>query len=224
MGSFNLPLKLPDTATDADRLFAHFSDVSGSSSLDPRLEEMAKRVEMAFDQLRSHYQDADIVRMIMTQFKVSRSTAYNDIATAKQVFGKLSPTNLEFETMYLLSVAKKNIKWAVDGKSVKELTRAIEAYTKVLSMIREEDKIPWDKLQPNNYYMLINAPGGAVRLDLTNAHRMPASEITSIMQQLGDHFDEQTIKMIEENDRDTGNTTAQAEPPADGEHHSAREH
>lgn len=221
MATSDLPIKLPDTATDADRLFAHFSDVSGSSKLDPRLEQMARRVEFAFEQLRAHYQDADIARFIMSQFGVSRSTAYSDITNAKHVFGKLSPANMEFEAMYLLSVAKKNIKWAIDGKSVKELTRAIEAYTKVLTMIREEEKIPWDKLQPNNYYMLINAPGGAVRLDLTNAHRMPASEITSIMQQLGDHFDEQTIKMIEENDRDPGNPAPEAEPPADGEHHSA---
>jgi hypothetical protein len=224
MASSDLPLKLPDTATDADRLLAHFSDVSGSSRLDPRMEQMARRVEFAFEQLRAHYQDADIARLIQNQFKVSRSTAYSDISTAKHIFGKLSPANLEFETIYLLSVAKKNIKWAVEGRSVKELTRAIEAYSKVLAMIREEEKIPWDKLQPNNYYMLINAPGGAVRLDLSNAHRMPASEINTIMQQLGDHFDEQSIKILEENDRDSGNPTPEAEPPADGEHHSAGEH
>src|SRR5689334_8016464 len=152
----NKLLKRPDPETVLDKIVDHMTDLSGTIILTTEQKQLQEKIEFAYDHLRAQYQDKDIVALLMKKFECSRSSAYNYIDAARYVHGNVSKINLPYELKELLQINLKAIKWALDERNGKDLTKAIEARVKILSLVKTDEAIDWSKILPNNYYLIIN--------------------------------------------------------------------
>lgn len=71
--------------------------VGESLQLNDQQKELLRRWEFADEQIRKHEMKRDtIARLIMFKFKVSRTTAYQDIVSAEAVFASSTPINKKY--------------------------------------------------------------------------------------------------------------------------------
>jgi hypothetical protein len=138
--------------------------------------------------------------MLTKKFDISQSTAYNDIDRAYFIHGKTGKLRRDVELYFLSQFAKRNVRDAFASRNISKQTKALEVMAKVLALFKEEEAIDWEKIQPNNYYLVINQSFGAqlktLKIDLNKVNELPEEEKSMLLDQLNDSFDQETIKML----------------------------
>ena len=196
----NKLLKLPDPETMLDKMVAYETDLSGTVALNDQEKELNERIAFAYDHLRAQYQDKDVTAFLQKRFKCSRSSAYNYIRAARKVHGNVNKIDLNFELYDLLQISLLAIKWAKDDHNYKDLTKAIEARTKILSLVKHDDKIDWSKVQPNNYFLILNqnnSSGEGLKIDFRNMEKLTMEQLNEVQNSVDDHFDNELVEILE---------------------------
>lgn len=202
--------KAPET--ELDKIIEFMVDLTGSVKLDEKRMLKYERIQYADQHLRQQYSFSDTVALLIKRFGVSRATATNDIRDAKYVHGSVGRVNLEYEKQELLEVSRKNIKLTLEDRDPKALTKALEAHTNILKLFKEEEQIPWDKVQANQYIFAININAGdpeqqKYKINLDKLEKLNDEEVKFLQDRLESHFDD----LLEKTLIDGSSTTIAAE-------------
>lgn len=186
----------------------HFTGQNPSPLL-PSQQKRVERFNYIYNLMMSHRQDKFIVKQVMAQFKISKSQAYIDLQDTRYVHGSFLTVDKGFELYKQLQDIERAISWAIERKSNAELIKAIGEKTKILELVPDKDSIPWEKLAPSNYYMLIQFKDGSMQeLNLRTLHQLPADDYQKIMEQLNNHAHDTTFEIMENYANGEGDKTA----------------
>jgi hypothetical protein len=187
--------------TELDRIIAFMISEPGTVELSDRETIRYKRIEFAYEHLQE-YTDLELKNMLMNQFEVSKSTAYQDINDSYEIHGKTGKLRRDVELYFLLQDCKKTLRDAFASKNVGLMIKAIEAKAKVLALVPKEDQNDWEKYAPSNFYLVINqgTGGDVLKLDLTNAHKLPYTEFEELQSRLLESHLNETVEFLDKED------------------------
>jgi len=193
-------LKRPSIETTLDRIVKHLCDMTGTILLTKEELEMEEKIQYAYDHLRQRYQDKDVAAFLIKKFQCSRSSAYNYIYAARFVHGNIQKPNRDYELNELLQMSLIPIRIAIENRDGKELIKAIEARTKIIALINQDNSVDWNKILPNNYFLIINNKEegkDSLRIDLNNVEKLSSEQVIVIQKQIDDHFDNELVEILE---------------------------
>jgi len=194
-------LKERKSETELDKIVSYFSGEASElpASLEPRL----KRINHVYSLITDHRDDTYIVNSLMRVFGIRKSQAYQDIKETKYVHGSFLTVDKGFELYQQLQECLRAVKWAVEQKDLVMLIKAIEARTKVLSLIPDKEDVPWDKINPSNYFMLVQLPdGSSSKLNLKTIQQLPKEETERLMYEISQSAMDATFEELESHVRD----------------------
>lgn len=186
--------------TELDKIIQYMISEPGALELTDREKEIFRRIEYAYDHLHE-YSDLELKNMLIKKYQVSKSTAYNDINTAYLVHGKTGKLRRDVEMYFLTQRGRIAIRNAFESGNVNQQIKAIEAHAKILALYEKEDAVDWSKIQPSNYYLVINQNMGTeektLKIDLNKVHEFSAEDFALLQQRLIDNYSDETVKLLE---------------------------
>jgi hypothetical protein len=140
--------------------------------------------------------------MLVNRYGVSRSTAYTDINQTYDLYLKTGKLRRDVELYFLSQSAKVMERNAFESKNISLQIKAVEARTRVLSLIKEDDPIDWSKIQPSNFYFVmnqvVNNKTAILKIDADRVHELPKDELAIIKNNIEENFSEKTLKILED--------------------------
>ncbi|MCM1490712.1 MAG: hypothetical protein NC095_07795 [Muribaculum sp.] len=96
--------------------------------------------------------DREFAAEVMSRHKVSKTTAYSDLAIVKQLLPVLSSASREFHRWRASEMLLQTFKMAELRKDVRTMERAASSYARIHKVeIEDELKIPWEKIVPQQF-------------------------------------------------------------------------
>lgn len=139
-----------------DLIYNAMFEPEAKSKLARADQELVNRVETTYSIWLEHptYTELQIRDFLMTNFGVTKATACSDIGIIRMVLGSVQNASKEFyryKANHILDLATIAAQ-AGDHQKAKSLTKIAEAYAKTNRLnIDEGEKIPWDKIIPQNF-------------------------------------------------------------------------
>ncbi len=97
-------------------------------------------------------QDKEMVSFMMKQYNISRTQAYENIATIKSVLGNVRNASKEWYRYTVISMLKEAYALAKDNNRYKEMVMAADKIGKYTKLDKDEiDEIPWDQIIPPSW-------------------------------------------------------------------------
>lgn len=184
--------------TELDNILGYMSGQSKEISSDS--ERRIERFSFIYSLLMEYKPDKFIVEEVMKRFAIKKSQAYKDISDTRYVYGSYMTIDKGFEIYQQLQECARAMRWAIEDKDTKSLVKAIEAKTKILALIPDDKEIPWDKIAPSNYFMILKmADGSAKQLDFRSLLSLEPEKTIQLMEELESQSVDTTFEILESN-------------------------
>jgi hypothetical protein len=140
-----------------DRIYPHLFEPKEKSGLSEKDEEVRQRFLLAYNmKLKEPLKpDKEVAQELQSQFGVSRSLAYLDIANVERLFGSFKKSHKEYIRHIVTETQKEVISHELNRirqdptVSSKNLSYAVKVLAEANNLDKEDmQDLPYDKLQP----------------------------------------------------------------------------
>ena len=193
----SLSLYIPDKqkATSFDKILAHYAGNS-KKTLSRKLKAMLDRWIFCEALLRTHDQ-ATVVSLMISKYRVSNFTALKDLRNTKKLFGAAFLIDKEWERMVAVQQMKQAAQQALDEKKYRDYSGIRKELNALLKLHEDANSgIDPDLLKPNTYVIKIISQNSGKELNMVELSSKPAEEREEIVD--GDFVDYEMIADGEE--------------------------
>ena len=170
MQNNNLP-KLPKETT-LDRVFAWYVQGDTYVQLTPVEIEQKTRWEEAWAMLCNYHSPENVVKILVEQKGIKRSTAYNDVNNCMRLFGDIGKSNKDAKRYILYEYSMKCFQLSASRQppDVDQMNKAILNMIKLGGLDKHDPDLPdFSKLEPSQF--TINIPPEILNFLRSLAHK-----------------------------------------------------
>lgn len=178
----------------ADKLVRFYRE-PGKTELSPDEQHHWNRINAADDLLRQLYPLKTVVRLLTTKFpELSTSTAYQDVALAKKIFGYKNPNEKQYIERIMVEKLLKMLGRAMlndDGRAVAAISKEIREW------VGKDTDIDPKLIRGNTFVFNL---GGGKAIELETTEDVPSTVLDTIMDD-GDIFsldDQEFLKKLKD--------------------------